>query len=198
MEYQRKYNGKPTANKQKGYHRIYSAKIKMMVMEKYGRICKGCGDTDLASLSIDHINQISTADKIKNDGTGSPFYKKLLKVDIRTDLQILCMSCQLRKRFYGPDITLWPTKRAELENEIKDFKVEINLDLPCKPRGLAGQRKKQAEEINHLFMTSLFQDRAIKKKQNEPEKHRPIPPKNPVGPEGTGENSANIPETPTS
>lgn len=120
--------------RQKAYHRAYEMQHKLIVMNKYGGKCKGCGNDDLACLSIDHIIPISTEDIIKNDEAGIRFYRKLSKEStIRSDLQVLCMSCQLRKRIYGPDISLWSAKRDELEHDIKNLKVRNYNKKTIKP-----------------------------------------------------------------
>lgn len=125
MDYQRTYNKKPVNNQHKDYHRIYHARRKAMVMEKYGGKCIGCGETDLACLSIDHIQLMTKKDKLKTDGVGTSFYKQLLNAPRRNDLQVLCMNCQFKKRIYGPNISLWDENRGILENSIKNLKINI-------------------------------------------------------------------------
>ena len=109
------YRGKLTHNPQKEYHKHF-AHQRYLVIQKYGGVCVGCGSTELATLSIDHKTDPTTLEKAKKtEYGGSHFYRRLLKEPLRDDLQVLCMSCQFKKRTYGPNITNWPAKRQEFE-----------------------------------------------------------------------------------
>lgn len=69
----------------------------------YGTNCP-CGESELAVLSIDHKFDTGADERRSNKKLlGIHFYRLLAKSPIRDDLQVLCMNCQYRKRFYGPN-----------------------------------------------------------------------------------------------
>ncbi len=107
--------GKPRTN----FLLNHEQKRKAYVMHHYGSKCAYCEIDELAALSIDHIN-----DDGKNDKS---LYKKLRKElkngKKRHDLQVLCMSCQFRKREYGNNFNTWKDKAVLLStNPIPVFK----------------------------------------------------------------------------
>lgn len=104
-EYERNNNLKQRANR-----RITIIATKFALMEMYGSLCVGCGCNELAILTIDHVNDDGCLDRKLGSNRGIVFYRKLLKQQRRVDLQILCSNCQSRKRYYGPDISTWPSK----------------------------------------------------------------------------------------
>jgi hypothetical protein len=78
-------------------------KMRDVIYDHYGRVCRGCGESDPDTLTLDHIN---------NDGAkhrrGLRNYRSRCMVQIlhhewkktghwRTDIQTLCANCQLRK-----------------------------------------------------------------------------------------------------
>lgn len=77
-------------------------------MKKYGGRCAVCGVTELAVLTIDHVNDDGAQERRDGGSSGANFYKVLLSSERRDDLQVLCMNCNTRKRTYGPDLTTWP------------------------------------------------------------------------------------------
>ena len=81
---------------------------KQKVMDKYGGKCRFCTAKDIACLTIDHINDDGSEERRNGGGYGIRFYRNLLKIPIRDDLQCLCINCQWRKRAYGPDPSKWP------------------------------------------------------------------------------------------
>lgn len=80
----------------------YRRRSKIRLLKKYGGRCVGCGETELAVLTIDHVNDDGAADRKKPGYKGSGRYARLLKEPQRADLQVLCHNCQWRKRTYGP------------------------------------------------------------------------------------------------
>jgi hypothetical protein len=137
--YQNKYKGKNkkiiSATEKKRYERnketillrqkINGQKIKAAAMRMYGGCCAVCKTNELAVMTIDHINNDGTKER-KN--TNRHLYSRLLKQSIRPDLQVLCFSCQWRKRLYGSDVNLWDEKALTIDfgrNEpvpIKNYK----------------------------------------------------------------------------
>ena len=85
-----------------------------------GAFCVGCGETDLACLSIDHINGDGAQDrkKARNRG-GTQMYLELISGRRGVvGLRCLCMNCQYRAITYGPNPDIWEEKRKDLEEDI--------------------------------------------------------------------------------
>lgn len=96
--------------------------LKIQVLRKYGGKCLGCECKELACLSLDHIND--GGHKLRAQGIdkfGYPFYRRLLRDPRRSDLQILCMNCQFRKRKYGSYIPGWPLHPNNLDIDSEIF-----------------------------------------------------------------------------
>lgn len=66
-------------------------------------ICACCGETELAFLSIDHINGGGVAErkKVSNGRAGGVFYSWLKKNSFPTGYQVLCHNCNQAKGAYG-------------------------------------------------------------------------------------------------
>jgi hypothetical protein len=77
---------------------------KKLVFDHYGRVCVGCGETDEATLTIDHIKGGGNAHRKK---IGKEFYKWLVDQGFPKDFRTLCMSCQFRAK-YGHALPLDP------------------------------------------------------------------------------------------
>lgn len=90
------------------YSRQLMLRHKALVMSKYGSCCIGCGLDELACLTIDHIHGGGQTERSRLELSSDKFYAKLLREPKRSDLQVLCMSCQWRKNAYGSDIGKWP------------------------------------------------------------------------------------------
>ena len=82
---------------------LYNMKLrhqwKMSAIDKYGKICKKCGEKDLPFLTIDHINNNgkSHRDKIGSGNGGAQFYKWLHNNDYPSGFQVLCFNCNCSK-----------------------------------------------------------------------------------------------------
>jgi len=79
-------------------------RIKFDVMQKYGGkcACPSCGESGLAFLTIDHINNDGA--QMRKSGAhsgGGHFYKRLLRLPVDPTLQILCYNCNLGKKVSG-------------------------------------------------------------------------------------------------
>lgn len=83
----------------------YRKKIRFEVLQKYGGICKCCGESNLQFLTIDHINKDGADERKKlygsNAGQSFPWFLKLRKEDIRKDLQVLCYNCNNASFIFG-------------------------------------------------------------------------------------------------
>ena len=98
--------------------------VKKRLMDYYGGRCVGCGTTELAILTIDHVNDDGKEERARIKAiegvwgvSGAPWYQKLLLLPRRPDLQVLCWNCQRRKIAYGPDISKWRKQSEEYFSE---------------------------------------------------------------------------------
>lgn len=88
----------------------YHLNQKLHVILKYGGKCVYCGCEELAILTIDHKNNDGKKDRGKK--CSRQFYYDLRVGEIRDDLQVMCMSCNTRKRIYGNDLSQWESKKV--------------------------------------------------------------------------------------
>jgi hypothetical protein len=85
--------------------------LKLSTLEAYGGCeCVLCGDTDLRTLSLDHINN-DGSERRKVIGAGSTYYLWLKRHGYPPGYQVLCMSCNQAKRFNGGSL---PDDRKDL------------------------------------------------------------------------------------
>jgi hypothetical protein len=78
--------------------------------------CCACGETDLATLSIDHISGGGSRLRRAGESTGR-LYARLVSSNANTGgLRCLCMNCQWRSRIYGADPMAWPTSHLTQES----------------------------------------------------------------------------------
>jgi hypothetical protein len=75
-------------------------KLKLETFDAYGgRICAGCGETELVTLSLDRINGGGTKHRERCKGR---VYLDLKKKGYPSGYRVLCMNCQFRARFNVP------------------------------------------------------------------------------------------------
>lgn len=74
--------------------------MKRIIIDHYGGKCACCGETELAFLTVDHINNDGN-DHRKRIGGSSRFYENIIKAGFPDDLQILCWNCNEAKRLLG-------------------------------------------------------------------------------------------------
>jgi len=80
--------------------RVTRHKIKVIVLTHYGNgklKCIQCGESRLACLSIDHINNNGNQDRKNKKLYGSNFQKMLKYTGFPLGYQTLCMNCQFVK-----------------------------------------------------------------------------------------------------
>ena len=92
--------------------RVRYREAKRQLIERYGGRCVACGISELAVLSLDHVNDDGAEEKRRLNKRGYSWYYHLLAEPTRDDLQVLCLNCQYRKRNYGKNIALWPLVRC--------------------------------------------------------------------------------------
>ncbi len=84
------------------YGRRRRALNKRRVMDMYGGRCACCGESELAFLTIDHINNDGAAHRKETKREGQSFYASLLKSEYAPDrFQVLCFNCNCAKRVAG-------------------------------------------------------------------------------------------------
>lgn len=91
------YNCKYSKNIE--YKDKYHLRAKILVIEKYGGICKECKEDKIERLTIDHKNNNGVEKRRQLQcGTGAKFYRYLIKNNFpNLELQILCFNCQRSK-----------------------------------------------------------------------------------------------------
>ena len=90
--------------------RVRRKENKKFLYDYFGGKCNDCGETDIRVMSLDHINNDGSLDKVSENGKRqiSPtWYAKLCKLiksgkKLPRDLQMLCFNCHAKK-----DLTLW-------------------------------------------------------------------------------------------
>jgi hypothetical protein len=75
---------------------------KREVLEAYGGCrCVCCDETELAFLSVDHIENNGNLHRKEIGGGGGRLYQWLKKHKYPPGFQVLCMNCQFGKRIHG-------------------------------------------------------------------------------------------------
>ena len=78
--------------------------VKIEVMSHYGGKCACCGETEMAFLTIDHVNGDGAAHRREIKAAGGTLYRWLQKNGYpQGDYQCLCMNCNFAKskNFWG-------------------------------------------------------------------------------------------------
>ncbi len=72
-------------------------KNKSIIMNHYGPGCKECGETNLAFLTLDHINNDGANHRRNGQRGGSDLYSKLISGNFPDGYQCLCWNCNYKK-----------------------------------------------------------------------------------------------------
>jgi hypothetical protein len=91
----RKYRDK-YPERVKEYAQRYRLKLRAEVIGAYGGICVCCGESELAFLTLDHIDGGGTKSR-RRHGLGDAYYVHLRKNGFPSGLQILCANCNMAK-----------------------------------------------------------------------------------------------------
>lgn len=115
--------------------RLLKIKQKIYVLKQYGGKCAFCKTDELAELSLDHINDDGCKyGKYEREKIYWDLRKELVDGEKRTDIQVLCMSCQFRKRAYGKNFETWGSQIKRLSQigtpEYHPGKPSKKDDLP--------------------------------------------------------------------
>ena len=82
-------------------HKQRNRKIRLAVIERYGRICECCGEGRMEFLAIDHVNGGGKAHRAENGRSGPAYYRALLRGERQFGLRVLCHNCNSALGFYG-------------------------------------------------------------------------------------------------
>lgn len=109
----RRENRSKNLERHREHDRVRNASLRLETIEAYGGACSCCGETQLAFLAIDHINE-DGAEHRKLIGGSSSLCRWLKKHGFPKDgFQLLCHNCNMAKSFYGG----CPHRIAELPYE---------------------------------------------------------------------------------
>ena len=85
--------------------RDYARRKRQQVFDHYGGECVCCSEATNEFLTIDHINNDGSTHRQsifgRNKTGGYPFYLWVIRNNYPTDLQVMCMNCNMAKRIYG-------------------------------------------------------------------------------------------------
>ncbi len=88
------------SDKRSKYHRNRAEAVKSHLIELYGGCCQCCGEKNPKFLVFDHINNDGKSDRAKlGVHSGTHFKFKLIKVEKRTDIRILCFNCNCGRAY---------------------------------------------------------------------------------------------------
>lgn len=100
-----------TAEQQIARSKTRNQFLKAEIIAAYGRVCACCGETEMAFLSIDHINRDGHVHR-KRVGPGGAVWADLRKRGYPQEgYRVLCMNCQWGYRIHG----LCPHQQAKTE-----------------------------------------------------------------------------------
>lgn len=78
----------------------YARSVKLECLDHYGGRACSCGETDIVTLTLDHVNDDGAKDRRESGLRGFGWYVNLRKQGFPNDppLQVLCLNCQIKKR----------------------------------------------------------------------------------------------------
>jgi len=78
----------------------YARSIKIECLQNYGGLKCSCGEEDIVTLTLDHVNDDGSEHRRQTNTKGNNFYHMLRKCGFPQDppLQVLCLNCQIKKR----------------------------------------------------------------------------------------------------
>lgn len=132
----------------------YRKKIKELMLGHYGRSCVMCGESDVQTLSIDHINNDGaehrrSITKGKTKPPSTRLYKWLIDNGFPEGFQILCRNCNWRKRLVAmptPKQTPMAVSSREYRRRVKREVIE-HYGRQC---ALCGEGDLSVLSIDHI------------------------------------------------
>jgi hypothetical protein len=95
----RKMRGEHFLHSERKHNKERARKIRLLALQRYGNLCKCCGETITEFLTFDHINADGAAER-RAIGRVQLMWK-LAYGPLRSDIQILCANCNSSLGFYG-------------------------------------------------------------------------------------------------
>jgi len=80
-------------------HKNYKLRLRLQVINAYGKICVCCGEDDLEFLHIDHINGHRQTNTTKR--AGHELFLELVQKNFPPGFQVLCANCNSGKELNG-------------------------------------------------------------------------------------------------
>lgn len=99
----RKENGYRRRPIYRAYHKRWRDGRKAQVFEAYGGICACCGEADIRLLTLDHLNNDGSAERMRYGARGASqrVYARLIKEGFPDGYQVLCFSCNTGRHIAG-------------------------------------------------------------------------------------------------
>lgn len=87
----------------KEFGKRYNQEAKQRAIVMYGNHCACCNETRLGFLTIDHMNNDGRSDRksVGSGNGGTRFYRKIVNMPKRNDLQVLCFNCNCGRQVNG-------------------------------------------------------------------------------------------------
>lgn len=103
-DYQRKYRADWTPEQRVKVAQAkikYRKKVRVMIRERYGKVCQCCGEHRPEFLTLDHINGGGGRHRKAIGGGGVLMYVKLVGQGLPEGYQTLCFNCNAAKGAFG-------------------------------------------------------------------------------------------------
>jgi hypothetical protein len=79
------------------YTRDHRQVVKARLIAGYGGECTCCGETEIAFLTLEHINGGGRAHRAIKDSLG--IYREVIKAGFPPEYTVLCMNCNFARRY---------------------------------------------------------------------------------------------------
>lgn len=98
----------------------YAKGLKTLVIDLLGGKCAACGMAEQDVLQLDHIHGGGNRERT-TFGRGYRLHREI-RDGRRNDIRLLCPTCNIKARLYGPDHTKWNGRKAvvRIAQELKD------------------------------------------------------------------------------
>ncbi len=88
--------------KEQARNKAYRNQLMRQVILMYGGKCICCNELRFEFLTLDHVNNDGFKERRERGYRGGyGFYKKLINIPLREDLQVMCYNCNLGKARCG-------------------------------------------------------------------------------------------------
>jgi hypothetical protein len=104
-------------------------RLRMIVLEHYGKRCACCGETGSRFLTIDHKNNDGSTKRKRQGGFGLSFYKWIITHAFPEDLQILCWNCNCGRHLNNGRCPHSDQQFMEIATDVSTSNYIINDDV---------------------------------------------------------------------